>query len=154
MFMSRDAWLYADCRPLLQVRNPTTATSAAPSSTDRPTLRRTPASTLGKSRTSARPAAPDLSRLEELWKPVFGNSSNPGGLAVILILCPIWLPSLWLPSGGPLARPRAHPHRREAVPLRDLRHALPPPADTQEPHAHSYGREALSCKLPSPALFS
>lgn len=50
--------------------------------------------------------------------------------------------------GGPSSRPCVNPHWREAISLRDLRDALPPPPDAQEPHAHSHGREALPCKLP------
>lgn len=58
---------------------------------------------------------------------------------VLNLRCPV-------PPGGPSSCTCVNPHRREAVPLRDLRDALPPPSDAQEPHAHPHGREALPCK--------
>ena len=133
--------------PNFQVRSRTTATSVVPSSTDQPTSRRTPASTLERSHTNVRHAAPDLSRWEEKRK--LSPSSGK--------LCRCWTTAQVLvfnsccrsPPGGPSSRSRVNSHRREAVPLRDLWNALPPPSDAQEPHAHSYRREALSCKLPS-----
>lgn len=46
-------------------------------------------------------------------------------------------------SGGPPQGPRLDSHRWETVPLSHLRHPVPPPADPEEPPAHSHRREAL-----------
>lgn len=134
-----------------QVRSPTTATSAVLSSTDQPTSRRTPAYTLGKSHTSARHAAPDLSRWESNLAHLQESFADvkPLPLSVRISIHVLFISFIHFPPGGPSSRPCANSHGREAVPLWDLWNALPPPSDAQEPHAYSYRREALSCKLPS-----
>lgn len=71
-------------------------------------------------------------RLRGFWRVSRRTVSNPR--------CPFT-------PGGPSSRPCVNPHWREAISLRDLRDALPPPPDAQEPHAHSHRREALPCKL-------
>lgn len=48
--------------------------------------------------------------------------------------------------GGSSEGSRTDPHWRETVPVWHLRHALPPPADAEEPLTDTHGREALSCE--------
>lgn len=48
--------------------------------------------------------------------------------------------------GGPPPCSRAHSHRGEAVPLRDLRHTLPAPADPQKSPSNPHRRETISCE--------
>lgn len=43
-------------------------------------------------------------------------------------------------------RPCSNPHGREAISVRDLWNALPPPADVEEPLAYPHWRKALPCK--------
>lgn len=64
------------------------------------------------------------------------------GLKETLITCTS------LPLGCPSEGPRSDPHGGETVPLPHLRHPLPPPADPEEPPAHSHRREAVHRESP------
>ncbi len=54
--------------------------------------------------------------------------------------------STFVVSGGSSEGSRTDPHWRETVPMWHLRHALPPPSDTEESLTNTYGRETLSCE--------